>query len=120
MLALQSALKFNDGGHINHSIFWTNLSPNGGGEPTGELADAINAAFGSFEAFKTTFNTKSAPIQGSGWGCLDTIRPLVEWSLRRVPTKTPSQPPQAWCRCWEWMCGSMPTTCSTKTFAPTT
>lgn len=73
MIALQPALKFNGGGHINHSIFWTNLAPNGnggGGEPTGELAEAINTAFGSFEEFKTKFNTTTAPIQGSGWGWL--------------------------------------------------
>ena len=43
------SLQFNGGGHINHSIFWTNLSPNGGGEPSGELAEAIDSAFGSFE-----------------------------------------------------------------------
>merc|ERR1719487_7052 len=68
MIALQGALKFNGGGHINHSIFWTNLAPNGaggGGEPTGELAEAIDSAFGSFEDFKGKFNSTTAPIQGS-------------------------------------------------------
>lgn len=52
MIALQSALKFNGGGHVNHSIFWKNLAPHGqggGGEPTGELADRINKQWGSFE-----------------------------------------------------------------------
>jgi len=55
---------------VNHSIFWTNLSPNGGGEPTGELAAAINTEFGSFENFKSEISAKSAAIQGSGWGWL--------------------------------------------------
>jgi len=70
MIALQPALKFNGGGHVNHSIFWTNLSPNGGGEPTGELASAISNDFGSFENLKTDISAKSAAIQGSGWGWL--------------------------------------------------
>jgi Fe-Mn family superoxide dismutase len=70
MIALQNAIKFNGGGHVNHSIFWTNLAPQGnggGGEPSGELATAIKEEFGSFESFVETFNNKAAPIQGSGW-----------------------------------------------------
>ena len=54
--ALSKDLAFNLGGHTNHSLFWKNLSPNGGGEPTGELAEAINRDFGSFEAFKDHFS----------------------------------------------------------------
>ena len=53
--ALSKDLAFNLGGHSNHSIFWKNLSPNGGGEPTGDLAEAINRDFGSFEKFKEEF-----------------------------------------------------------------
>ena len=73
MIQLQSAIKFNGGGHINHSIFWSNLAPQsqgGGGEPEGVLADAINDTWGSFEAFKEQFSAKTAAIQGSGWGWL--------------------------------------------------
>uniref|UniRef100_K3WFH7 Superoxide dismutase n=1 Tax=Globisporangium ultimum (strain ATCC 200006 / CBS 805.95 / DAOM BR144) TaxID=431595 RepID=K3WFH7_GLOUD len=73
LIALQPALRFNGGGHINHSIFWTNLaSPQqgGGGEPDGELRAAIEAEFGDFEAFKKTFSAKTAAVQGSGWGWL--------------------------------------------------
>ena len=73
MIALQSAINFNGGGHINHNIFWTNLAPEGqggGGEPQGELAIAINKQFGSFEKFVEKFNAKTAVIQGSGWGWL--------------------------------------------------
>lgn len=65
--------RFNGGGHINHSIFWTNLAPAnaaGGGAPEGELAAAIDAGFGSFDAFKETFAAKTAAVQGSGWGWL--------------------------------------------------
>jgi len=70
IIALQPALKFNGGGHINHSIFWPNLSPKGGGEPQGDLLSAIKSDFGSFEVFKTQLANASVGIQGSGWGWL--------------------------------------------------
>ncbi|MES2591388.1 MAG: superoxide dismutase [Bacteroidota bacterium] len=60
----------NGGGHFNHSLFWTLLAPNAGGEPTGELADAITSAFGSFEEFKKQFAAASTTRFGSGWGWL--------------------------------------------------
>ena len=63
-------LAFNLGGHTNHSIFWKNLSPNGGGEPTGELAEAIKGDFGSFEQFKAHFSAVATGLQGSGWAVL--------------------------------------------------
>jgi len=72
-IALQSALKFNGGGHINHSLFWKNLSPandKGGKLADGKLKAAIERDFGSVEAFKKEFNAKTAAIQGSGWGWL--------------------------------------------------
>ena len=64
------ALNFNGGGYDNHKLFWNNMKPNGGGEPGGELAKAINDSFGSFADFKEQFSSKTAPIQGSGWGWL--------------------------------------------------
>ena len=64
------AVRNNGGGHWNHSLFWEVLGPNAGGEPTGELADAINAAFGSFEAFKDEFAKAAATQFGSGWAWL--------------------------------------------------
>lgn len=73
MIALQSAVKFNGGGHINHSIFWTLLAPiskGGGGHPKGDLAKMIERDFGSFDAFKEKFNTVTTGVQGSGWGWL--------------------------------------------------
>ena len=63
-------LAFNLGGHVNHSIFWQNLSPNGGGAPEGEVAAAIADSFGSFEGFKGQFTAAATGIQGSGWAVL--------------------------------------------------
>ena len=67
---LQKDLAFNLAGHVNHSVFWTNLSPDGGDKPTGELAAAIDDNFGSFDKFAAHFTAASAGIQGSGWGAL--------------------------------------------------
>jgi Fe-Mn family superoxide dismutase len=64
------AVRNNGGGHFNHTMFWTILSPNGGGEPSGELATAINSAFGSFAEFKTKFAEAGATRFGSGWAWL--------------------------------------------------
>lgn len=64
------AVRNNGGGHFNHTMFWTLLSPNGGGEPSGELATAINSAFGSFADFKTKFAEAGATRFGSGWAWL--------------------------------------------------
>ncbi|MEP0985405.1 superoxide dismutase [Ekhidna sp.] len=64
------AVRNNGGGHWNHSLFWEVMSPNGGGEPTGDLADAINSAFGSFDKFKEAFSNAAATRFGSGWAWL--------------------------------------------------
>lgn len=68
--SIRTAVRNNGGGHANHSFFWQILSPNGGGEPTGELADAINKKFGSFAAFKEEFTKAAATRFGSGWAWL--------------------------------------------------
>ena len=60
-------INFNGGGYDNHKLFWNSMKQNGGGEPTGAIADAINDSFGSFAEFKELFSSKTAPIQGSGW-----------------------------------------------------
>lgn len=65
-----TAVRNNGGGHLNHSLFWKTLSPNGGGAPKGELATAINTKFGSFDAFKETFNKAATTRFGSGWAWL--------------------------------------------------
>ncbi len=73
MIALQQAIKFNGGGHVNHSIFWTNLAPSskgGGHAPQGELLQAIQSQFGTFDALKEKMSQMTVAIQGSGWGWL--------------------------------------------------
>ncbi len=68
--ALSKDLAFNLGGHTNHSLFWENLGPNGGGKPTGALAAAIDEDFGSFEEFQKHFAAAALGLQGSGWAVL--------------------------------------------------
>lgn len=70
MIALQQAIKFNGGGHINHSIFWTILGKGNNKGPGGDLAKTIDRDFGSFDAFQEKFNKATTAIQGSGWGWL--------------------------------------------------
>jgi Fe-Mn family superoxide dismutase len=65
-----NAVRNNGGGYFNHSLFWSVMSPNGGGKPSGALADAINKAFGSFEGFKDAFSKAAATRFGSGWAWL--------------------------------------------------
>jgi len=69
---LAAAINFNGGGHLNHTIFWSNMAPPplGGGVPSGPLADQINKDFGSFDAFKKELTTKASGVKGSGWGWL--------------------------------------------------
>ncbi|EGK11681.1 superoxide dismutase [Desmospora sp. 8437] len=68
--SIRTAVRNNGGGHANHSLFWKILSPNGGGQPTGELATAIDSAFGSFEKFKEEFTNAAVGRFGSGWAWL--------------------------------------------------
>jgi superoxide dismutase, Fe-Mn family len=75
IVGLEKTLAFNLGGHVNHSIFWNNLSPDGGDKPQGELAAAVDEHFGSFDAFRAHFTAAATTIQGSGWAILgwDTL-----------------------------------------------
>jgi len=66
----QKDLAFNLAGHVNHAVFWKNMSPEGGDKPTGELAAAIDEFFGSFDAFRAHFTASALGIQGSGWSIL--------------------------------------------------
>jgi Fe-Mn family superoxide dismutase len=70
IVGLEKTLAFNLGGHVNHSIFWKNLSPDGGDKPDGELGAALDDAFGSFDAFQGHFTAAATTIQGSGWAIL--------------------------------------------------
>lgn len=67
---LEKDLAFHLGGHVNHSIFWTNLSPDGGDKPVGELSAAIDDGFGSFDKFTAHFTAAAMGLQGSGWAVL--------------------------------------------------
>lgn len=80
------AVRNNGGGHYNHSLFWTVIGPNAGGAPTGAVADAINAAFGSFDEFKTKFAAAAAGRFGSGWAWL-----IVDGSKKLQITSSPNQ-----------------------------
>jgi Fe-Mn family superoxide dismutase len=81
-----AAVRNNGGGHYNHTMFWTLLSPNGGGEPTGALADAIKSTFGSFADFKTKLSEAGATRFGSGWAWL-----IVTADKKLAITSTPNQ-----------------------------
>lgn len=81
-----AAVRNNGGGHYNHSLFWTVLGPNKGGEPTGDLAKAINEAFGSFAEFKTKIQDAGATRFGSGWAWLS-----VGADKKLVVSSTPNQ-----------------------------
>jgi superoxide dismutase, Fe-Mn family len=67
---LEKNLAFNLGGHVNHSVFWSNMSPDGGDKPDGELAAAIDEHFGSFDGFRKHFTANALGVQGSGWSVL--------------------------------------------------
>lgn len=67
---LQKNLAFHLGGHVNHSVFWPNMSPDGGDRPDGEVATAIDRFFGSFDAFRAHFEANALSVQGSGWSIL--------------------------------------------------
>jgi Fe-Mn family superoxide dismutase len=82
----QGPVRNNAGGHYNHSLFWQMLSPDGGGEPSGELAEAINSAFGSFDAFKEEFKNAGIGQFGSGWAWL-----VKNGDGSVAVTKTPNQ-----------------------------
>jgi Fe-Mn family superoxide dismutase len=68
--SIRTAVRNNGGGHANHSLFWTIMSPQGGGSPSGALADAVSSAFGSFDTFKEEFSNAAGSRFGSGWSWL--------------------------------------------------
>ncbi|MEO7102065.1 MAG: superoxide dismutase [Gemmatimonadaceae bacterium] len=83
--SIRTAVRNNAGGHWNHSMFWEIMSPKGGGEPTGKLADAIKASFGDFATFKTQFADAAGKRFGSGWAW------LVKDGSKLTITSTPNQ-----------------------------
>ncbi len=108
MIGLQQAIRFNGGGHVNHSIFWTNLAPvshGGGGAPAGELQAALIKEFGSFESFVEKFSAMTVAVQGSGWGWLGwnpaTKRLLMTTCSNQDPLSTQGAVPLLGIDVWE-------------------
>ena len=101
----KSAINFNGGGFDNHRIFWNNMKPNGGGEPGGSIADAINTSFGSFSAFKEKFSSTTVLIQGSGWGWLVYNPSTNKVEYKAMPNQTSPRTegliPLLGCDVWE-------------------
>ena len=91
MISLGPMLRFNGGGHLNHSIFWQNLSPNGG-EPEGELLEIINKDYGSVEKFKNIFSSATVAIQGSGWGWLGYNKTTKTLAITTCSNQDPLEP----------------------------
>jgi len=83
--AIRQAVINHGGGHYNHSLFWQWMSPNGGGEPTGDLAKAINDKYGSFQAFVDEFTTKSLSVFGSGWVWLQPDMEIITSANQDTP-----------------------------------
>lgn len=119
LVGLEKTFAFNLSGHVLHSIFWNNLSPDGGDRPDGELAAAIDEHLGSFEAFAGQLSAATKGVQGSGWGCSPGSRSASGSSSSRSTTTTATSG-RAVRRSWSSTPGSTPTTCSTATSARTT
>ena len=83
--SVQLAVRNHGGGHYNHTLFWQWMSPKGGGEPTGELADAIIAKYGSFQGFVDEFTTKSLGVFGSGWAWLQPNMDIITTPNQDTP-----------------------------------
>jgi Fe-Mn family superoxide dismutase len=119
MIALQPALRFNGGGHVNHSIFWENLAPagkGGGGEPSGELGKLITERFGSFAALKTAMNAAGAGVQGSGWVWLGYNKATAKVDLaacaNQDPLSTTALVPLIGIDVWEHACACFSLLCA--------
>lgn len=88
VIALQGALKFNGGGHINHSIFWKNLTP-AKTNLSNDLKSDISTAFGNFDNFKKEFTTATVAVQGSGWGWLGFNKKTKRVEIAACPNQDP-------------------------------
>ncbi|TKR94034.1 hypothetical protein L596_008380 [Steinernema carpocapsae] len=90
-ISLQPALKFNGGGHINHTIFWTNLAKDGG-EPSAELMAAIKRDFGSLQAMQDNLSAATVAVQGSGWGWLGYNKERKQLQIATCANQDPLEP----------------------------
>ncbi len=102
---LEKDLAFNLGGHLNHSVFWTNMSPDGGDQPVGELATTLEEHFGSFEKFQAQFSATALGVQGSGWAVLAwepmASQPLIFQLFDQQGNMPPGQIPLLMLDVWE-------------------
>ena len=106
MIAAQNPIKFNGGGHVNHTLFWNNLAPEGSSElAKGGLSQAIDDAFGSMEKFQEKFIAKTAAVQGSGWGwlgfCASSGRVRIATCANQDPLSTMNLIPLLGVDVWE-------------------
>jgi len=99
--AVQTAIRNQGGGHYNHSLFWQWMSPEGGGEPAGELARAITERYGSFQAFVDEFTTKSLGIFGSGWAWLQPNLDIITTPNQDTPIMQGLEAPLLGLDVWE-------------------
>lgn len=88
-IALGAAIRFNGGGHINHSIFWENLAPNGGDGPEGDLLTEIKGSFGSVEEMKKEVSAAAVSVQGSGWAWLGFNPKTNKLQVSALPNQDP-------------------------------
>lgn len=98
---VKTAIRNQGGGHYNHSLFWQWMSPNGGGEPTGELAAKINERYGSFQKFVDEFTTKSLGVFGSGWAWLQPDMEIITTSNQDTPIMQGLEAPLLGLDVWE-------------------
>jgi superoxide dismutase, Fe-Mn family len=98
---IQAAVRNHGGGHYNHSLFWQWMSPDGGGEPRGELADAIVQKYGSFQAFVDEFTTKSLNVFGSGWVWLQPDMSIITTANQDTPIANGQPAPLLGLDVWE-------------------
>ncbi|KAG9511299.1 Superoxide dismutase [Mn] 1, mitochondrial, partial [Fragariocoptes setiger] len=92
IIELQKAIVFNGGGHVNHSIFWKNLSPSGGGDPSGALLNAINSSFASVDDMRQRVSSTAVALQGAGWAWLAYCPQTKKLTVRGMPNQDPLHP----------------------------
>lgn len=98
---VQVIIRNNGGGHLNHSLFWQWMSPDGGGEPKGELAEHINAKYGSFQGFIDEFTKQALGVFGSGWAWLQPDLEIITTPNQDNPIMQDKQPPILGLDVWE-------------------
>ena len=99
--SVRTAVRNNGGGHYNHSLFWQMMSPEGGGEPRGALADAITSKYGSFQSFVDEFTTKATNLFGSGWVWLESDLSITMTPLQDSPIMSGRSAPLLGLDVWE-------------------